>query len=316
MSFLIYCLLSTVVFGLQCLPLSWVARLGRGCGALAYLVDRRHRRQAITNLEKVFGESWGPEKVLATAREHFRRLGENYCCAVKAAAMSDEALDAHVELKGLENLEPQAAGSKKNRIVAIGDFGNTELYTRIGTKFGVKDSGTTYRRLKNAGANRVMEKIRANAGIHFFERKRDVKALRERLKAGGFLLGLLADHRAGGSGERTTFLGHPCSSTAAPVLLSARYDAELYTAICYRVGLAQWTIEIGPSIPWRTDEGVRPKGEVVQEIQDIYSKAVRRDPANWFWVHNRWRLGRRAARGTAAGKPTETEQDEEIEATL
>jgi KDO2-lipid IV(A) lauroyltransferase len=28
----------------------------------------------------------------------------------------------------------------------------------------------------------------------------------------------------------------------------------------------------------------------MRDINVVFEKAVRRDPANWFWVHDRWRF--------------------------
>jgi lauroyl/myristoyl acyltransferase len=63
---------------LQALPLRWVARAGRFGGALAWHLDRRHRRVALQNLERCFGAELDTAARIAIARENFRRIGENY----------------------------------------------------------------------------------------------------------------------------------------------------------------------------------------------------------------------------------------------
>src|SRR5713226_5663658 len=93
---LLYLLARGVIALLQSLPLHTVARLGRAGGALAYVLDGRHRRRAARNLTMCFREK-SVKDINALARENFRRLGENYCCAVKTAAMTSEALQARFE---------------------------------------------------------------------------------------------------------------------------------------------------------------------------------------------------------------------------
>ena len=102
-------------------------------------------------------------------------------------------------------------------------------------------------------------------------------------------LGILSDHHAGAGGIPSDFLGHACSATPAPVVLAMRYKADLYSAVVYRTSLAHWLIDIGPQIPLRNGKRLRAVGDVTQEVQNLLGEAVRRDPANWFWVHNRWR---------------------------
>ncbi len=292
---LTYYVIMTVVTVVRCLPLLWVARLGRFCGALAYRLDGRHRRRALDNLRMVFGDEWKGESVESLAKENFLRLGENYACAIKAAYMSNEELKPYVEVRGGHHLaDPIDEPQTRNRVIAIGHFGNFELYARLGNFAGFSNGGTTYRALKNPAANRVMEELRRRSDLSYFERKKDVNALKTRLREGGLALGILSDHHAGGGGIASQFMGHACSVTPAPVVLAMRYRAGLFSAVVYRTSLAHWTIEVGPEIPLRTEAGLRSVDEVTLEVQNILGDAVRRDPANWFWVHNRWRTNGRA----------------------
>ncbi len=34
----------------------------------------------------------------------------------------------------------------------------------------------------------------------------------------------------------------------------------------------------------------RPIEAIMRDVNAQFEAAVRRDPANWFWVHNRWKL--------------------------
>ena len=65
----------------------------------------------------------------------------------------------------------------------------------------------------------------------------------------GLLLGLLADQSS--KGVRIPFLGHDCDTSTAPAVFALRYHCPLHTAICYRIGLAKWRIEVGDEIPTR-----------------------------------------------------------------
>ena len=47
---------------LQALPLRWVARIGRGGGAVAYFIDARHRKVAQRNIAMCLGKELSPEK--------------------------------------------------------------------------------------------------------------------------------------------------------------------------------------------------------------------------------------------------------------
>ena len=275
---------------LQALPLRWVASIGRAGGTAAYFLDARHRKVAQLNLAMCLGGEKSPEEIRALARENFRRLGESYACAIKTASMSWDELKPHVKFVGVEKAMHGGEGSVPPSIViAIGHFGNFELYARFAQYMPNIRGATTYRGLSQPSLNRLLQSMREKSGCSFFERRTDASALRAWMKPHGCLLGLLADQHAGVGGVRIPFLGHECSATASPAVFALRYDCPLRTAICYRVGLAQWRIELGDEIPTREASRPREVIAITRDVNAAFEVAIRRDPANWFWVHNRWK---------------------------
>ena len=71
--------------------------------------------------------------------------------------------------------------------------------------------------------------------------------------------------------------------------MAARYGCDLYVPICYRMSLGHWRIEVGGQIPTRENGARRSIEAITRDINTVMEAAVRRDPANWFWVHNRWK---------------------------
>jgi KDO2-lipid IV(A) lauroyltransferase len=132
-----------------------------------------------------------------------------------------------------------------------------------------------------------MQQLRERSGCLFFERRTDGPLLRAAMNRPGIILGLLADQST--SGLRGPFLGHDCSTTLAPAVFALRYQCELFTGFCYRVALAKWRIELGEKIPTHENNRSRPSGEIMGDVNRAFEAAVRRDPANWFWVHKRWK---------------------------
>jgi lauroyl/myristoyl acyltransferase len=278
---------------LRALPLGLVARLGQMGGVVAYFVDGRHRRVAMLNFRRCFPEQDTRQR-RATVRQHFRRLGENYASAVKTSGMSDESISAHLEITGAEKL-----AKHRGAIIAVGHFANFELYARVGTAMPHAQVAATYRGLKQPLLDKLVRELRLQSGCLYFDRTQHGEALRQSLTRGGVMLGLLSDqHRSGG--PRVEFLGHSCLTTAAPAVLAQRYNLPLFTAVCYRVALAQWRIEFGEEIPTRVDSARRPVADIMRDVNAAFEIAVRRDPANWFWVHDRWRFDKERRRKIAS----------------
>lgn len=306
MNALLVLLARALIALIQALPLDIVARLGRAGGALAFWIDARHRRVALANLELVFGREKSAAERHAIAKENFRRLGENYLCAVKTAAMSREAMASRLEWAGLREAIP---ADGRSLIAAIGHFGNFELNARVQEQMPDWSTATTYRALRQPALNRIFLALRERSGMKFFERRTEGEQLRRALNAGHLVLGLLSDQHAGDRGLWLPFLGRECSCNPACAVFALRYDAHLCSAVCYRVGLARWRIEMGPHIPTRDANGEpRSVEELTREINAALEAGIRRDPANWFWVHRRWKPASKwqvgGAKSQVAEEPT------------
>jgi len=290
MDTLIYALASLLVAVIQALPLPVAARLGRALGGLAFRLSARYRRVAIENLTQCFGGEKSAAEIHEIARENFRRIGENYVCAVKTAVMTAAELKPHLEFAGVERL-PQKSGDAPppNLVVAIGHFGNFEINARFHDLRPDYQCASTYRALKQPALNRLMQSLRRRSGALLFERRTEGPLLRAAMARGGIILGLLADQSS--KGLRAPFLGRDCDTGLAPAVLALRYHTELYTAFCFRVGLAQWRLELGQKIATHENGHPRPSEEIMRDVNRSFEAAVRRDPANWFWVHRRWKGG-------------------------
>lgn len=290
MDTLLYVIARTLVSLLQSLPLRSVARIGRAGGALAYWLDARHRRVTMKNLSRCFPEKSAVE-IKQLARENFRRIGENFASAVKTAAMTADELRKHIEFIVPPEFHSPPGVTPPSVVVAIGHFGNFELYARFGVFCRGYQGATTYRGLRQPALNRLLQSLRETSDCLFFERRFDADKLKAAMNRPGMMLGLLCDQTAGRQGLQLPLLGHNASTSPAVALFALRYKCPLYTAICYRVGLAQWRIEAGAQIPIHENGVPRSTEAIMRDVNAAFEVAIRRDPANWFWVHNRWKHG-------------------------
>ena len=307
---LLYLLGRGAVAFVQALPLTWVARLGRAGGELAFWLDARHRRVARRNLTMCLGAEKSRDEIRSLARENFRRIGEGFACAVKTASMSLEEIRPHIEfIAPPEILSPAPDKVPRGIVAAIGHFGNFELYARFGQFAPSYKSATTYRGLRQSSLNRLLQSLRERSGCLFFERRFEGAALKAFMNQPGIMLGLLSDQSAGESGLRLPFLGHNCSTSPAPAIFALRYHCKLHTGVCYRVGLARWRVEAGPEIPTHENEQPRSTTDIMLDVNRAFEQAVRRDPANWFWVHNRWKQATYKIRHSTAPPLGEQNQD-------
>jgi lauroyl/myristoyl acyltransferase len=292
MDVLLALLARVVVAFLQALPLGTVAWLGRVFGALAYVLDGRHRNVAQRNITECFREKSATE-VRSLARENFQRIGESFACAVKTASFHVDGIRAVTEFVGAEKFpKPTPGQSPPSVVCAVGHFANFELLGRSALFCPGYQVATTYRGLRQAGLTRVMQALREKSGSLFFERRKDADALKTAMNRPGMMLGLFTDQHAGDRGVRLPFFGRDCSTSVAPGVLALRYGCPLFTVICYRVAPGRWRIEVGDEIPTHANGQPRPAEDMARDMNRAFETAIRRDPANWFWVHNRWKEGK------------------------
>jgi len=303
MDFFGYYIAKALAKALQSLPVRVVAGVGRFGGGVAYFLDPGHRRVALENLRRCFPQMSLPERK-QIAREHFRRLGENFSSAITTAGMSETQIAKHLQIVGLKKIKASPRGA----IVAIGHFGNFELYTHLVSGVPHLQGATTYRALEQPRLDGLVREMRVRSGCLFFERHRDVKMMLRALQQGGIVLGLLCDQHAGRKGPRVPFFGYECSTTLAPAKLAVGYELPLFTAICFRVGLGQWRIEIGEEIPTRVGDQARSLVEIMRDVNQAFEVAVRRDLPNSFWVHDRWRFGKKREAVLSPVPPRQPEQ--------
>ncbi len=281
-----------VIALLQALPLGAVAWLGRAFGTLGHVLDRRHREVARRNLALSFPEKSDAE-VRALARENFKRVGESFACAVKTASLDEAGIRAVTEFVGAEKFPQAAHGEKPPSIVcAIGHFANFELLARCGLFCPGYQMATTYRGFRQSGLTRVMQELREKSGGLYFERRKDADALKAAMNRPGMMLGLLSDQHAGDRGARLPFFGRDCSTSLAAPVFALRYGCPLFTGICFRTAPGRWRIEVGEEIPTHRNGKPRPSEDIASDMNRAFEAAIRRDPANWFWVHNRWKEGK------------------------
>ena len=281
---------------IRLLPLKLVCFIGRQIGFVFYFIDTGHRKIAVNNLTNSLGNYYSESEITSIAKENFRRLGEVYLSVLKTAHISLKNLSDILSLKGLEHLDlsQRNDGSNPSFMFAIGHFGNFELYANAGLFAPEFDVGTTYRGFNQPWVEKLVTKIRNRSGCHYFDRRYEGKKLMSFMKRPNSITGLLADQNAGRSGIKLPFFGLPCSTNPAPAIFSLRYNLRLHCCLCRRVGLGRWELELGPEISTRTNGNARSVNDIMSDINATYEDYIREDPANWFWVHNRWKRPDRA----------------------
>jgi|TARA_B100001971_G_scaffold51504_1_gene46653 KDO2-lipid IV(A) lauroyltransferase len=286
----LYLIARCVVGIASCLPLTLVAWCGRRTGAIAWYLDKRHRNVAIQNIQNSFPEK-NEEEIRMIAQENFRRLGETYASILKAGRMKENEIPEILTIEGYEVIEDILKENPEERIIlAAGHFGNFELFSWLKLAApSVRQWITTYRGLRQERLTKLLLDLRKASGVQYLDRRDEGPQIKKAMDQPSIVLGLVADQHAGVGGLRLPVFGREASVSPAPAIMAKRYNCRLFPTVCFRTKLGRWKIELGNEIPIRENGKRRSTEDITLDIIAAHENYIRRDPSNWFWVHNRWK---------------------------
>ncbi len=271
---------------IRLLPLILCFRLGECLGLLVYRFFPPYRHLAQKNLSIALASKHSLSERKKLARRHFQVLGANLLCSIKIPALSPAALRKVLTIEDERMLREviDRDHAPPGILVALSHFGNWEMNAQIAMLLHTRSAGTIYQKLKNQQLNDLVNKAR-HRGVRTFDRKRDLAAALNFLREGG-LLGILIDQHAGDAGIWIPFFKKLASTSPLAATLAQRTGALLIHATIHTIGPARWSLRM--NTPTRT-EG-RSIAEITYDLGCQLAEEIKKSPADWFWVHNRWKL--------------------------
>ncbi len=289
MDYFVYLIYRVFVALVRALPLGLVYRLGSGLGMVGFVLFGPYRRLAVRNLTIAYGETRPPAEIHALARRHFVQLGANLLSSLKAADFGVEELRRVAAVEGIEHLRA-AFDQGKGVVLVISHIGNWELFAQLCQFMPEQRWSTVYQPLANRHIEAHVQRVRTGRGVSLFSRKNGFNAPMAFLREGG-AVGVLVDQHAGDNGVWAPFFGRLASTSPLAAILAARTDAAMVPMAVYTDGPARWRVVISPPLaPASPDDGSKPDvAAMTAGVNAVLEKQIDVSPADWFWVHNRWK---------------------------
>jgi ADP-heptose:LPS heptosyltransferase len=82
------------------------------------------------------------------------------------------------------------------------------------------------------------------------------------------------------------FFNRLASTSPLAASLATRTGAAVVPVAIYTAGFARWRLVAGPEIPYDPEK----PDQLTYDINRALEAEIRASPADWFWVHNRWKM--------------------------
>jgi len=269
------------------LPQRAATELGAFLGTAAYSLVGIRRSVALDNLRRALGNATTEEELQRIARETYRNLGRGLLEYARFPALGHDDILRLVTLEGRENLD-RALEKGKGAIAVSGHFGNWELLGAAVAALGYPVSFLVGAQ-KNQYVDRLMNRYREAMGIGIIHMGGALKGVVKALRANQ-VVAILSDQDAGSKGFFVDFFGRKASTPPGAASFAVRLGSPLLPSFITRLpdGRHRAVIESEISPPAEGDTGHKALA-LTQAYTSMLEKRIRRDPAQWFWVHRRWK---------------------------
>jgi KDO2-lipid IV(A) lauroyltransferase len=200
---------------------------------------------------------------------------------------SGKQLSSYVTLsndcvKNLEYIKSNLNGG----IIFSAHIGNWEVGPKTFIENGINVK-TVYRPLNNSTVDEMTASIRGTELIS--KSAKGSKQIIEEIKKGNYVI-ILADQRVS-DGILVPFFYDKALTTASIAKLALKYNIPLIPARSIRIGREfKFLVEVEKPIEFQKTANINNDViHITTKINQKLEEWIRQYPAQWFWVHNRWK---------------------------
>lgn len=267
-------------------PLRGALAFGRGIGWLAPRISRRHARRLAADITCAFGDTMTPREIDQLVTCSYQHLGQSMMEFFRSPNMSTDDIRAWTVMDDTHYLDAALAKGKGVLILAS-HLGNWEL---CGMGLAVHGYPLTAiaRSQAGDGITEMLNEVRQKHGMKIIPME-DIRGALRVLK-NNELLGILADTNANIPGAFVDFLGYPAATFTGTAFFALRTGAPIIPCFSQRGADLKHHITLGPPVPLsRTGDETRDLLITTMRCQQVISAEIRRRPAEWFWLNQRWK---------------------------
>lgn len=271
------------------IPFSWLYKIAASVAFVGYHIASKQRKIALESLGIAFGKDKTQDEIKRIALDSFLYMAKS---GIELLFLLDRPnlLKERVIIAGKEHLD-NALSKGKGVILVSAHFGNFPLMLVKLNLEGYKVAGIM-RPMRDSRAESFFQNKRDKLGlktVYSYPRKKCVEDSIQTLR-NNELLFIPLDQNFGTAGVFVDFFGAKAATATGPVVLAQRTQASILPCFIIRNADDSYRIIFEPELNLKKgitqDETIL---ENIQEITRIIEAYIRRYPAEWGWIHRRWK---------------------------
>lgn len=278
----------SLAYILRMIPLLLSLRIGETLGMILFIVDKKHREIALTNIRRAFRNEKTEEEIIRIAKGCYRNLGRSFVEFSRMMTDNREYIEKNIEIEGFENY---LSAKEKGRgvLYLTGHCGNWELMALSQSLKGYPFS-IVVRPIDNTYLNRKVEEIRTRYGNRIIEKKKAMREILRCLHEDGTIGVLLDQNVTSKEGVFVDFFGEPACTNRGMAQIAIKTETPVLSAFIHYLGGGRHRIIVGEEIELKRSGN--PEMDMISntaKFTKVIEDHIRQYPEEWLWLHRRWK---------------------------
>jgi KDO2-lipid IV(A) lauroyltransferase len=251
-----------------------------------YWLARSERKKMETHLGYAFSKAYGQAEVRTIGKRVFKNIAHNL---VDAVLMKKLLIKNPSKYMSIENLDiaTKALKDKKGIIFLTAHLGCFEMLPARFSLLGFPMI-VTGARVYDPRINRLIVEHRSIFKITYIQRDQDVRQVIQGLRAGK-ALGVLCDLDTRIESRFINFFNRPAKTPMGPFRLGVKMNVPMIPIFTVRQENGTQQVTLYPPIAPNGKNFDEKVGSVMVAYNNLLETIIRKDPAQWIWMHERWK---------------------------
>ena len=274
---------------IKVIPERWIYSFAKNMAALGFIIASKQRKIALESLAIAFGQDKTKCEIEQIAKDCFIFMAK---AVLEMMFLMDKPklIKKRVEIIGRENLD-KALSRGRGVILVSAHFGNFPLMLSRIRLEGYETSGIL-RYMRDNRIEKLFAAKRTKLGIKTIYTQPRRECVQTTLKTlrNNEIVFIPIDQNFGTGGVFVDFFGKKAATATGPVVLALRTKADIIPSFIVRQ--KDDTHKIIFEKPLILEEGKSYQETIILNIQRLTNTIesyIRRYPAEWGWIHRRWK---------------------------